>query len=271
MRSFSGKKVFITGGSSGIGKATARELLRAGASVVIAARGVERLEAAVAELSSVGSGACYALPLDIGDKEAVAREVPKVIDLLGGLDLLINNAGIVRPGYLQDIEESVFEEMMRVNYFGTVWVTRALLPHFIAQGSGHICAVSSFAGLIGIFGYTAYAASKFAIAGFCDCLRQEMLGHGIGVSVVFPADTQTPQLVYEDQFKPPETRAIAGNVKLMEPERVATEILAGITAGRYHILPGTSTTFAHFMYRHFPSVVRWVMDSDLRKFQRRAR
>jgi 3-dehydrosphinganine reductase len=269
MRSFSGKKVFITGGSSGIGKACAKELLRAGASVVLAARGVERLEATVAELERAGGGRCFALPLDISDREAVAREAPKAIELLGGLDVLINNAGIARPGYLQDIEDELFEEMMQVNYFGTVWVTRALLPHFVAQRGGHICTVSSFAGLIGIFGYTAYAASKSALIGFCDCLRQEMLAHRVGVSIVFPADTKTPQLDYEEQFKPPETRAIAGNVKLMPPDQVARELLAGIAADRYHILPGSSTKFAHFMYRHFPWIVRWVMDSDLRKYQRK--
>lgn len=265
---FREKRVFITGGSSGIGKALAEQLVRAGAHVLIAARGEEKLQKVAAELDALPTGRCLALALDIADREAVEREVPRVPELLGGLDILINNAGIVRPGYIMDIEDEVFEDMMRVNYFGTVRVTRTLLPHFIAQKSGHICTLSSFAGLIGIFGYTAYAASKFALAGFCDCLRQELLAHGIGVSVVFPADTDTPQLAYEEQYKPPETKAIAGNVKLLPPEQVAKEILSGIAAGRYQILPGSSTKFSHFMYRHFPWIVRWVMDSDLRKYQR---
>lgn len=265
---FRGKRVFITGGSSGIGKALAEQLVRAGAHVLIAARGEEKLQKVAAELDALPTGRCLALTLDIADREAVEREVPRVPELLGGLDVLINNAGIVRPGYIMDIEDEVFEDMMRVNYFGTVRVTRALLPHFIAQKTGHICTLSSFAGLIGIFGYTAYAASKFALAGFCDCLRQELLAQGIGVSVVFPADTDTPQLAYEEQYKPPETKAIAGNVKLLPPEQVAKEILSGIAAGRYQILPGSSTKFSHFMYRHFPWIVRRVMDSDLRKYQR---
>ena len=267
MRYYQGKKVLITGGSSGIGRAAANLMASWGAEIAIAARNPDKIAETIAELQGRRpQGRYIAFPLDIGDKGAVKAAAPQVIEALGGLDLLINNAGIVQPGYFQDIEDDVFEEMMNVNYFGTVNLTRALLPHFIAQGHGHICNVSSFAGLIGIFGYTAYAASKFAIAGFSDCLRQELLPHHVGVSVVFPADTDTPQLAYENQFKPPETKAIAGNVKLMRPEDVAHAMLEGIAKGRYQILPGNNTRFTHFMYRHFPWLVRWVMDSDVKKY-----
>lgn len=264
---FRNKKAFITGGSSGIGKATARAFLLAGADVVIAARGQERLDSTVAELKALKRGSIEGLILDISDKDQVKNLAPNVIKMLGGLDILVNNAGVARPGKIEDIDDEVFEEMMRINYFGAVWVTRAFLPHFRAQRSGHICNISSFAGLIGIYGYTAYAASKFALAGFSDSLRQELLGDNIHVSLVFPADTETPQLEYENQFKPEETKAIAGNVKMMQPPQVAKEILLGIEAQRYHILPGLSTKFTHFIYRHFPWAVRWVMDNDLRKFQ----
>lgn len=276
MRWYQGKKVLITGGSSGIGKAAALHLARWGADVAIAARDEAKLEATLAEMraQSVGNGrqgTFLEVKVDVADKVAVQREIPAVPERLGGLDVLINNAGIARPGYIQDIPDDVFEAMMRVNYFGTVNVTRALLPHFTAQRSGHISNVSSVAGFVGIFGYTAYAASKFAICGFTDCLRQELLPHGVGMSLVFPPDTKTPQLEYEESFKPDETKAIAGNVKLLEPEAVARTMLEGIAAGRYHILPGMSTKFTHFMYRHFPWLVRWVIDNDLKKHTRRRR
>ncbi|MBW2733115.1 MAG: SDR family oxidoreductase [Deltaproteobacteria bacterium] len=274
MRWYTGKKVLITGGSSGIGKAAALHLARWGADVAIAARDEVKLEATLSEMRAQDAlygrrGTFISVKLDVGDKDMVQSEVPTVPERLGGLDVLINNAGIARPGYIQDIPEDVFEDMMRVNYFGTVYVTRALLPHFTAQGSGHISNVSSIAGLVGIFGYTAYAASKFAICGFTDCLRQELLPHKVGTSLVFPPDTRTPQLEYENNFKPAETKAIAGNVKLLEPEAVAQSMLEGIAAGRYHILPGMSTKFTHFMYRHFPWLVRWVIDNDLKKYSRR--
>lgn len=270
MRWYQGKKVLITGGSSGIGRAAALHLARWGADVAIAARDEEKLQATLDELKAIGSGTFLAVKVDVADKAAVKAEIATLPERFGGLDIVINNAGIARPGYIQDIPDDVFESMMRVNYFGTVNVTRALLPHFTAQGSGHISNVSSVAGFVGIFGYTAYAASKFAICGFTDCLRQELLPHGVGTSIVFPPDTKTPQLEYENAFKPAETKAIAGNVKLLEPEAVAQTMLEGIAAGRYHILPGMSTKFTYFMYRHFPWLVRWVIDNDLKKHTRRA-
>lgn len=270
MSEFQGKRVFITGGSSGIGKATATLLAQRGARVAIAARGEERLErAAEAIRRAASSGRCEALVLDVSDARAVRDAAPQVLDRLGGLDILINNAGLTHPGYIQDIPEDVFESMMRVNYFGTVNVTRAFLPHLVAQRSGHVCNVSSILGYLGIFGYSAYAASKFAVTGFSDCLRQELLPHGVHVTVVFPADTNTPQLHEENRIKPAETRAIAGNVKMLEPEDVARAILAGIASRRYHVVPGLSNKFAYYMYRHAPWVVRLVMDNDLKRHQSR--
>jgi 3-dehydrosphinganine reductase len=270
MRSLHGKKILITGGSSGIGKAAAIAAAQEGADVAIIARDEKKLEAALDEVKKTRNGKHIAVSVDISEKDQLKGRLGQVVEQLGGLDVLINNAGIAQPGYIQDIEDEVFESMMRVNYFGTVNVTRALLPHFIAQKSGHICNVSSVAGFVGIFGYTAYAASKFAICGFTDCLRQELLPHNIGTSVVFPPDTDTPQLHYENQFKPAETKAIAGNVKLLSPDVVARAMLDGIQAGRYHIVPGASTKFTYFMYRHFPWLVRWVIDGDLKKHLRRA-
>ena len=158
--------------------------------------------------------------------------------------------------------------MIRVNYLGAVHVTRAFVPHFVEQRAGHVCNVSSVVGFMGIFGYTAYAASKFAVTGFSDCLRQELLPYNVSVSVAFPPDTDTPQLAEENRIKPPETKVIAGNVKVEQPERVARTLLEGIAARRYHIMTGFDTKFTHFMYRHFPGIVRWKIDGDLRKYQR---
>ena len=115
-------------------------------------------------------------------------------------------------------------------------------------------AFPSVLGFMGIYGYTAYAASKFAITGFVDCLRQEMLPHNVTVSVLFPPDTDTPQFHEENRIKPPETKAIAGNIKVMSPDAVAGALLEGIEKQQYHIVPGISSKFTYFMYRHFPSV-----------------
>jgi 3-dehydrosphinganine reductase len=268
---YGGKRVFITGGSSGIGKAAANVLARSGAHVWIAARGQGRLDEALAEIKAHGIDPDQrfgAVALDVSDREAVAAAAAEVLEGLGGLDVLINNAGIAHPAAVSETPDEVFDAMMRVNYFGTVNVTRAFWPTFMRQKSGAVCNVSSLAGVLGIYGYTAYAASKFAINGFSECLRQEAIDHNVTISLVFPGDTDTPQLAYENQFKPPETKAIAGKVKVMSAAEVAEALLRGVTKGKWHILPGFESKFAHFMSRHFPGVTRLVIDGALKKYRR---
>jgi 3-dehydrosphinganine reductase len=272
MQFFDKKKIFITGGSSGIGKALAIKLSGWGAHVYIAARGQERLDKALAEVKAAakGSQTIGAVQMDIADRQAIKNVAKEVLESLGGLDILINNAGVARPGHVQELDDDIFDEMMTINYFGTVNVTRAFLPHFVAQKSGHICNVSSVLGMMGIFGYTAYAASKFAVTGFSECLRQELMPHGIDVSVVFPADVDTPQLHGEEEFKPAETKAISGTVKMLPPDAVASCIAEGIKANKHRIVPGFNTKFVLFWQRHWPWLVRAMTDGDVKKALRKS-
>jgi 3-dehydrosphinganine reductase len=262
----------VTGGSSGIGRALALQLVEAGAHVYIAARDRARLEQTLAELRQRAVNAEQRLgmvALDVGDREAVSAAAPELVAGLGGIDLVINNAGITHPAAFLDTPEELFDAIMRINYFGSVHVTRALLPAMIAGGGGRIAFVSSLAGLIGVYGYSAYAASKFAIRGFAECLRQELMHQGIGVSVVLPPDTDTEQLANENKIKPPETHAIAGTVKVLSPEYVARVTLTGIRRGRYHVVPGFGAKFTVFMAHGFPRVTQWFIDSALRRSRRR--
>jgi 3-dehydrosphinganine reductase len=261
MRDFSGTRAFITGGSSGIGLAMARQLVQAGAHVAIAARGVDQLELArerLAELASDGQRV-LAYPLDIADRAAVAALGPRVIEELGGVDLLVNNAGIARPGHFMELPESLFEDMVAVNYLGAVWVTRAFLPGMVERGSGHVLNVSSIAGLMGVFGYTAYAGSKFALAGFTESLRQELEPRGIGVTLLCPPDTDTPQLAGEEAFKPAETRALAGAVKAMSADEVAAAALKGVRDNAVQVVPGLDGWFTTTAWRHAPWLVRRII------------
>jgi 3-dehydrosphinganine reductase len=150
--------------------------------------------------------------------------------------------------------------MMEVNYFGTVYMTKEVLPAMLKRGSGYIINISSVAGFLGTFGYTAYGASKFAVRGFSDALRAEMRIHGIGVSIIFPQDTQTAQLEYESQYKPPETKALAGNTKIMSPEDVAHEAIRGIERGRYIILPGLESKLIYRLNGFFEAGLNFYMD-----------
>lgn len=262
---FRGKHALVTGGSSGIGLATARRLLQHGARVTIAARRQAVLDEARALLvAAVPKSDVHTLPLDVSDEAAVQAAV-------GGLvgerpvDVLINNAGVVMPGRFLELDSKHFREMMDINYFGAVHTCRAVLPSMVARKGGQVLNVSSMAGVIGIYGYTAYAASKFALYGFSEALRAEMWPHGVRVSVCLPPDTDTPQLAFENQYKPKETKAIAGSVKTMSAEAVADVLLGGLAAGSFEIVPGLDGRFSLAAQRWVPSVVRWYCDTAQKK------
>jgi len=234
-----GRLALVTGGSSGIGLAVARLLAERGMDVWLLARRAELLQSALADLASLrqSPGQRFdALSVDVTDATQTAAAVAE-IEKIGIPDLVINCAGVARPGYVQELELDVFRQMMEVNYFGTLHTVKAVLPGMLMRGSGYLVNIASLAGLVGVFGYTAYGASKFAVRGFSDALRAELKLHGIGVSLAYPADTDTPQLAYENQFKPPETKAVSGGSGLMTTEAFAKVLLRGITRGQYMILP----------------------------------
>jgi 3-dehydrosphinganine reductase len=279
--SFANKRVLITGGSSGIGLALARALTREGAHVCIVARGQARIDGAVAELvelaRSLGSSGSlnhgqeqilFGVALDIAEPTQIDAAVAPILAQLGGLDVLINNAGITYPAAFVDTPRDVVEQMLRVNFLGTTDITRAFLPAMIAGGGGQIAIVSSLAGVLGIYGFSAYAASKFALRGFAECLRQELLAHAITVTLVFPPDTDTPMLQQENQIKPAETAALSGTVKPLAAEFVAAATLAGIRRRRFHVIPGLGSKAVAFMARRLPALTRWILDMQLRRFQR---
>ncbi len=274
MEFYFNKRVFVTGGSSGIGLETAKYLASWGASVWIAARGEQRLKDGLVEVEAKRVNATQRfgyISVDVGDPQAVREAAAKVLsdDGLGGLDVLINNAGVAHPARILETSDDIYEHMMRVNYFGAVYVTRAFLPHLFEQKRGNIAMVSSMLGFMGIYGYTAYAASKYAMTGFADALRQELIDHNVHMTVVFPPDTDTPQWHEENKIKPAETKAIAGNVKVLPPEDVALVMLKAIAKNKYHVVPGGMGKFTHFMHRHAPGVVRWVIDGELKKFRKK--
>lgn len=234
-----GRLALVTGGSSGIGLAVARLLAERGMDVWLLARRADVLQSALADLASLrqSPGQRFdALSVDVTDAAQTAAAVAE-IEKIGIPDLVINCAGVARPGYVQELELDVFRQMMEVNYFGTLHTVKAVLPGMLGRGSGYLVNIASLAGLVGVFGYTAYGASKFAVRGFSDALRAELKLHGIGVSLAYPADTDTPQLAYENQFKPPETKAVSGGSGLMTTEAFAKILLRGITRGQYMILP----------------------------------
>jgi 3-dehydrosphinganine reductase len=268
---FVGKTVFLPGGSSGIGLATAKLLASESASVVIFARDEEKLHAAVAEIESRRVSPKQTLacrPLDVTDHAAVTAVMADSVEAFGPPDLLINCVGRALPHHFEDVSFEQFDETMRTNLYGAWNTVSALVPHMKARG-GAIVNVSSMAGFMGVFGYTDYCASKFAVVGFSEALRQELRPFGIRVSVLCPPDTDTPGFAHEDLTKPAETKAISAGAKLMEPDSVAVELLNGLRRGTFMIVPGGGGKLAFFMKRHAPGVVDKVMRRGIRNEQRR--
>lgn len=262
---FRGKSVVITGGSSGIGLAFATQIAKLGARVHLCARREAVLgEARDTILRAVPTASVGTHVLDVSD-HVQAKEVVGGIVAQGGVDMLVNNAGIVMPGRFLELEPTEFKKQMDTNYFGTVNMCHAVLPHLVTQGRGHVLNVSSLAGVIGIYGYTAYAATKFALVGFSQALRAEMWPHGVAVSVVFPPDTDTPQLAFEDAYKPAETKAIAGAIKPLSADDVAASMIGGMAKQKFEIYCDVASRVSALTQGAAPNLVRWFCDFSQRR------
>lgn len=249
--------------------ALAQQLAGSGAHVWLLARRQEMLENALASLVCSPDQRCGIVAADVSRVEQVNPAIERVSAEAGVPDLLINSAGISHPGYVQEIPLEIFQNLTEVNYLGTVNVVKAALPAMVARGSGHIVNISSAAGFLGVFGYTAYGASKFAVRGFSDVLRAELKPLGVRVSIVFPPDTDTPQLAYENQFKPAETKIIAGNAGVLSAQQVAKEILSSISRGRYVILPGLEMKLLYRLNGLLGNAVYPLMDLMIRNARRK--
>ncbi len=226
---FQGKRVLITGASRGIGEQLARDFAEEGGRCLLVARDTEALEENRRRLPDPDRHACYRC--DVSSKEEVEQTARQVHAEQGPLDILVNNAGMSRYKTFLDTPVEEHEEVMRVNYWGTVYCTYAFLPAMLERNSGHIVNLSSISGKLGTVRHTAYAASKFAVAGFSDSLYFELLGTGVKVMVVNPGVVET-HLFDHDSFSdlPAEVR------KMMKPPHLLTRaILRGIRKGKYEV------------------------------------
>jgi 3-dehydrosphinganine reductase len=248
---FIGKIAIITGGSSGIGFAVAQLLAEYGGYVCILGRSQEKLDTALAQLEGIHSGKHLALSVDVSKVEEVNQAVQKVISWRGTPDLVVNSAGEVEPDYVQDLDLAVFREMIEINYLGTVYMTKAVLEGMIKRGSGHIVNISSLVGRINVIGYSAYGPAKAAMRSFSEALRMEMKPYGIQVSVVYPPDTETPQLAYDRLHRPKEITYIYDmfQLEILSPIKVAEAILKGIKNQKFSIYADSGTPLLFLLDR----------------------
>ncbi len=224
-----GKVAIVTGASSGIGEATALALAAEGARVALAARRVERLEAAIARVRESGSEA-IAIATDIGDEAQVRAMVEKTRLEWGRADILVNNAGVMLAGPILNADTAEWRQMVNVNLLGLMYATHAVLPLMKAQGSGHIVNVSSTGGRSTGANFAVYCATKWGVGAFSEALRQEVCQDNIRVTILEPGPTATE---LSDRVTHPEAKqkieAWLRSIVPLESEDVAAAIVYAVT------------------------------------------
>ena len=269
---FENKHVYVVGGSLGIGLSIARRVASLGSHVTIFARRKEPLGRAVDAVNAARAHVTQriaARQLDVGDPLQVSQVIAQTVTELGPPDVLINCAGRAYPRRFEDVSCEQFADTLRVNLQGCWNTVQAALPHMKPKG-GYIVNTASIAGLIGVFGYTDYCASKFGLVGFSEALRSELKPYNITVSVLCPPDTDTPGLAIENQTKPDETRAISASAKVMSADAVADALLRGMARRAFLIIPGIDGRIGVLVKRLFPGIVERVMDRTIRHVRRAA-
>lgn len=233
MAHLKGKKAIITGGSRGLGKATAIAFAKEGIDVAITGRNEKKLQETVEELQQFGVKASYAV-FDVGNYDEVKNGIKRIIATIGAVDILVNNAGIAAFGSFNDMEVKQWEEIIQTNVLGMYYVTKEVLPFLIEKNEGDIINVSSTAGLNGNPNTSAYSASKFAVIGMSESLMKEVRKNNIRVC------TLTPSTIVSDMSI---DLGIASNDtpdSVLQPEDFAALIVAGLKLPRRAMLKGAS-------------------------------
>jgi short-subunit dehydrogenase len=227
LTSYRGLNAVVTGASSGIGKLLALRLARDGARVALVARRAAELDAVAGQIAA-GGGEAAVLPCDVADRDQVFAAAAAARDRLGPIDILVNNAGYGHHRPFLDWDLDDMERMMRVNYFGSVYWTKALLPHMVERRRGWVVFVASVAGKIGVPDESAYAATKFATVGLAEALSIEVEDAGVHVLTVCPGAIRTPFFDQEalDRMPPVARRG------MVDPEPLVEAIMRALAAGK---------------------------------------
>ena len=261
---FRGRRVLVTGGSRGLGLELARELIAEGARVALCARDGEELERARRELAAQG-GRVLAVECDVTDRDAVNRMVARVVAELGGLDVLINNAGTMVVGPLEVLTLEDFEDAMRTNFWGPLQTILAVLPEMRRQRSGRIVNIASIGGKIAVPHLAPYSASKFALVGLSEGLRAELIGAGVIVTTVCPGLMRTGS---------PRNATFKGNhraeyawfsisdalpIVSMDATRAARQILAACKRGDPEVVLSIPAKLASVAHALFPRPIAGLL------------
>jgi dehydrogenase/reductase SDR family member 7B len=252
--SFLNKRVWITGASSGIGEALAYAFAEHGAHLILSARNETELQRVAAAALQAGAGSVLVRRLDLGQHAEIPEIVREVLEQVGKVDILVNNGGVSQRSLAVETALEVDKKLMDVNYFGTVALTKAVLPNMLTHQLGHIVTITSLTGKFGTAYRSSYAASKHALHGFFDSLRAELGDTPIKVTLICPGFVRTNVSVNALTG----TGAQLGTMdeatdKGMPPERLAQKILRAIESGKEESYFGGKEVLGVYLKRFFPA------------------
>ena len=253
--SFQNKVVWITGASSGIGESLSYAFAEKGAQLILSSRNEAELERVKSNCSGKASKIVI-VPMDVSIHEQVFRTAESVLGEVGNVDILINNAGVSQRGLAKDTDFSVDRRIMDIDYFGTIALTKAVLPAMLKAQKGHIVVMTSVTGLVGIPGRSTYSAAKHALHGYFDALRAEIWRDNIKVLLVVPGYIKT-NISFNalTETGQPQNKMDDGQANGIMPEVLAQKILHAIESGKIELhVAGFRETLAIYVKRFFPSL-----------------
>jgi dehydrogenase/reductase SDR family protein 7B len=254
MRLFDGKVVWITGASSGIGEALVYAFLKRGATIIASSNEHSELER-VKQNCTASPGKIFCAPFDLSDTSGIEALVKVQIEQTGRIDYLLNIGGISQRATIEETPLWLDRKIMEINYFGTIALSKAVLPYMIKQQSGHILATSSISGRFGFPLRSAYSASKQALHGFFETLHIENRKYNIRASVIIPGRVKTKISVRAlDAEGKEHGKMDEGQAKGITPKKAADIIIKGIIKDRREILVGGSELTLLFIRRYFPAL-----------------
>ncbi len=272
MDNFNGRVAVITGSGSGIGRALALELALRGARLAVS--DVNRASAdAVATACEQRGGEARAYALDVADREAVFAHAEAVRADFGQVNLVVNNAGVAMHKDVVDTAVEDYEWIFSINFWGVLYGSKAFVPHLIASGEGHLVNISSLFGMIAVPSQSGYNATKFAVRGFTEALRQEMLlaGHPVGVSCVHPGGIRT-NIARSARIGAAEDAEEMANafeqVARTSPQAAARIILRGVERRRARILVGPDARALDLLQRVAGSAYQGLVYRTVRRLDR---
>lgn len=258
MQIFTNKTAWVTGASSGIGEQLVYALNKAGARVIISSRKAADLEKI--KIQSAHPENIFALPFDLAEEETIESIASQAIKLTGAIDYLFNNGGISQRSYVVETKMDVYHRLMKINFFGTVALTKTVLPTMISQRSGKIIVISSLMGKFSSPLRSGYAAAKHALHGFFDSLRLEMHTHNVGVLMVCPGFVHTNISVNSVTADGSKYNAMDdAQEKGMSAEECALQILKAVKKNKDEVYIGGKETYAIYLKRFFPKILHRIL------------